>query len=135
MIPPTSLHAAPTNHCWQALLASLFPPPAGSAVAPAALLRLAQRVAADQLLYAPLNNAATILFVALVADRRSWPAARSKLVAELPGVQRRGWRLWPLVQLFNQSLVPLEVRGQMGRCAGHWLGCSVAGMAGGVLWV
>lgn len=84
-------------------------------------MRLAQRVAADQLLYAPLNNAATILYVALAADRRSWPAARAKLAAELPGVQRRGWRLWPFVQLINQSLVPLEV--------GAWEGGGLAATA------
>lgn len=103
----------PTNHTWQALLVSLFPPPSrgldGSTSWVLWLVRLGQRVAADQLLYDPLNNGLMILYVALVADRRPWAAAKSKLVAELPGVQRRGWRLWPAVQLVNQSLVPLEV--------------------------
>lgn len=51
-----------------------------------------------------------ILYVSLVADRRGWRAARAKVVSELPGVQRRGWRVWPVLQLVNQSVVPLEVR-------------------------
>ncbi|PRW20491.1 peroxisomal membrane PMP22 [Chlorella sorokiniana] len=104
----------PTNHAWQALLVSFFPPPSpgldGSTSWVLALVRLSQRVAADQLLYAPLNNGLMILYVGLVADQRPLAAARAKLVAELPGVQRRGWRLWPAVQLVNQSLVPLELR-------------------------
>lgn len=99
----------PANHFWTALLVALFPPPPPGAGVPAALLKLAQRVGADQLLYAPLNNGLTICFVGLVADRRPWAAVRDKVAAELPGVQRRGWRIWPLVQLVNQSVVPLEV--------------------------
>ena len=118
--PPTRLPlpAGPSNHFWQGLLVSLFPPAAAAAAAAApgawrflgGALRLLQRVGLDQLLYAPLNNCLMILYVSLVADQRSWPAARAKLVAELPAVQRRGWRVWPAVQLINQSLVPLEVR-------------------------
>lgn len=107
------LWSGPTNHAWQSLLVSLFPPPSpgldGATSPVLSLVRLAQRVAADQLLYAPLNNALMILWVSLVADRRPLAAAKAKLVAELPGVQRRGWRVWPAVQLVNQSLVPLEV--------------------------
>ena len=61
-----------------------------------------------------------ILWVATVADRRPWAAATAKVAAELPAVQRRGWRWWPAVQLINQSLVPLEVRlGVLGFACAH----------------
>ena len=86
---------------------SLFPPPPpGSWLSGT---RLLQRVVLDQLAYAPLNNCLMILYVAMVADQRSWAAARAKALSELPAVQRRGWRVWPAVQLVNQSVVPLEV--------------------------
>ena len=113
--PPTRLSAGPSNHFWQGLLVSLFPPAASAAGSSTrrcldAALRLLQRVGLDQLLYAPVNNCLMFLYVSVVADQRSWATARAKLVAELPAVQRRGWRVWPAVQLINQSLVPLEVR-------------------------
>lgn len=57
-----------------------------------------------------MNNCLMILYVALVADQQGWRASRAKVVSELPGVQRRGWRVWPIVQLVNLSVVPLEVR-------------------------
>jgi hypothetical protein len=111
---PTRLPTGPSNHFWQGLLVSLFPPASSTGPGawrfPGGALRLLQRVGLDQLLYAPLNNCLMILYVSLVADQRSWAAAQAKLVAELPAVQRRGWRVWPAVQLINQSLVPLEVR-------------------------
>ena len=117
------LFYGPTNHAWQSLLVSLFPPPSprldGGTSWVLALVRLTQRVAADQLLYAPLNNGLMILYVSIVADRRPLAAARAKLVAELPAVQRRGWRLWPAVQLVNQSLVPVEVRLLVWVCCLH----------------
>ncbi|KAL4449010.1 hypothetical protein ABPG77_007727 [Micractinium sp. CCAP 211/92] len=101
----------PSNHAWQGLLVRLFPPvPRGRGSAVGGLLRIAQRVGLDQLLYAPVNNCLMILYVSLVADRRGWRAARAKVVSELPGVQRRGWRVWPVLQLVNQSVVPLEFR-------------------------
>ena len=104
--------AGPSNHYWQTFLISHFPPPVPGArrAAVAATWHLLQRVTLDQLLYAPLNNLLMLLYVSLVADQRSWPAARARVAAELPTVQRRGWRLWPAVQLVNQSVVPLEVR-------------------------
>lgn len=101
----------PSNHAWQGLLVRLFPPmPRGRGSTLGGLLRLAQRVGLDQLLYAPVNNCLMILYVALVADQQGWRASRAKVVSELPGVQRRGWRVWPIVQLVNLSVVPLELR-------------------------
>ncbi|PSC69130.1 Peroxisomal membrane PMP22 isoform A [Micractinium conductrix] len=99
----------PSNHAWQAVLTRLFPPPATRS-ALHATWRLLQRVGLDQLVYAPVNNCLMIFYVALVADQRGFAAARAKAVAELPGVQARGWRVWPLIQLVNQSLIPLELR-------------------------
>ena len=115
-----------------------FPPPLGPGGARGAtsnggglltapLLQLLKRVAADQLAYAPLNNCLTIAYVALAADGRGWAAARAKVVAELPRVQRRGWRLWPAVQLVNQSVVPLEVR--PGCTGGCWAGARLLSCA------
>lgn len=53
--PPPSLPAGPSNHAWQGLLVRLFPPvPRGRGSAVGGLLRVAQRVGLDQLLYVRL---------------------------------------------------------------------------------
>lgn len=103
------LFYGPSNHVWQRVLVHVFHS-GGAGGLLQALKAAAQRVALDQLTYAPLNNSLMIAYVALVADRLGWAAARDKVRRELPGVQARGWRFWPLVQAVNQSLVPLRVR-------------------------
>ncbi|EFN52471.1 hypothetical protein CHLNCDRAFT_13495, partial [Chlorella variabilis] len=98
----------PSNHIWQRLLVRIF-----RSFQPGLLQHVqvvAQRVALDQLTYAPVNNTLMITYVALVADRLGWAAARAKVRAELPAVQLRGWRFWPCIQAVNQFLVPLRFR-------------------------
>lgn len=99
--------SGPSNHIWQRLLVRIF-----RSFQPGLLQHVqvvAQRVALDQLTYAPVNNTLMITYVALVADRLGWAAARAKVRAELPAVQLRGWRFWPCIQAVNQFLVPLRV--------------------------
>jgi peroxisomal membrane protein 2 len=105
------LFYGPSNHAWQRLLVHLFHGGSGGGGGLFHTLKAAaQRVALDQLTFAPLNNSLMIAYVAVVADRLGWAAARDKVRRELPGVQARGWRFWPAVQAVNQTAVPLRVR-------------------------
>jgi hypothetical protein len=102
-------HAGPSNHLWHGLLTELFnqSSPGQGLLSKAHVV--AQRVALDQLTYAPCNNSLMIFYIAAVADRLGWKAALAKVQSELPAVQWRGWRFWPVVQSINQFFVPLRV--------------------------
>ncbi|KAI3430386.1 hypothetical protein D9Q98_004981 [Chlorella vulgaris] len=100
----------PSNHLWHGLLTELFnqSSPGQGLLSKAHVV--AQRVALDQLTYAPCNNSLMIFYIAAVADRLGLKAALAKVQSELLAVQLRGWRFWPVVQSINQFFVPLRFR-------------------------
>jgi peroxisomal membrane protein 2 len=66
-------------------------------------------VLTDQLVYGPLQNALFISFLAAVVEGRSGASTLARLRGELPAVQSRGWRFWPVVSFVNQEFIPLKV--------------------------
>lgn len=93
----------PSNHYWQMALERIFPNRKDQ-------LRPVKKVTLDQLTYGPLNNILFMTYISMVVEGRSWTATRTKVRNEYPGVQSKGWRLWPVAQFVNQSFVPLEFR-------------------------
>lgn len=63
----------------------------------------------DQLVYGPLQNALFISFLAAVVEGRGAAATLARLRGDLPSVQSRGWRFWPVVSFVNQEFIPLKV--------------------------
>jgi peroxisomal membrane protein 2 len=68
-----------------------------------------KKVLVDQLTYGPLQNALFMAFLATAIEGRSWPTVQARLVAELPAVQARAWRVWPVASFISQELIPLKV--------------------------
>lgn len=95
--------AGPASHYWQQILESLFPNKKDP-------LRSGKKVLLDQLTYGPLQNILFMSYIAYVVEGRSWGATMAKLRADLPMVQSRGWRVWPVASWVNQEFVPLKLR-------------------------
>ncbi|KAK9909772.1 hypothetical protein WJX75_007242 [Coccomyxa subellipsoidea] len=95
--------SGPANHYWQAFLERLFRGKRDAAT-------LCKKVLLDQLSYGPLNNVLLMSYITLIVEGRSWDFTRTKLFNDFAGVQKNGWRLWPLASFINYRFVPLRLR-------------------------
>jgi hypothetical protein len=103
------LWTGPSNHFWQLLLESIFPSTQAQD-SDKISWRPAKKVLLDQLTYGPLNNILFMMFMAKLIEGRSWKTTLSKIKADYPAIQLRGWRFWPVAQFVNQTVVPLQLR-------------------------
>jgi len=78
---------------------------------------VAEKVAADQLLYGPLCNILAISYISLVIDGRSLEATKQKLERDYVGIQLNAWKLWPVASVINQSgYIPVKLRPLFTNC-------------------
>lgn len=70
----------------------------------------AQKVLVDQVTYGPVNNIMMMSYIALVVDQTTVQAALSRVKCNYPGVQLKGWQVWPVASLVNYRFVPLKLR-------------------------
>ncbi|BDA42748.1 Peroxisomal membrane protein PMP22 [Coccomyxa sp. Obi] len=95
--------SGPANHYWQAFLERVFRGKRDAAT-------LCKKVLLDQLTYGPFNNILFMSYIALIVEGRSWEFTQAKLFRDFAGIQKNGWRLWPLASLINYAYVPLRLR-------------------------
>jgi len=106
---------APATKRWFELLESWFPSPlpdpSSGAVSGSASFAVAmQRMLADQLLYSVCVLCSLFLWSGAWESGFDVGHMGRKLSANLWPSLRANWRLWPAVQLINQSIVPLNMR-------------------------
>ncbi|KAJ2156071.1 hypothetical protein GGF46_005430 [Coemansia sp. RSA 552] len=93
---------APIFHKWYLLLSRTFPLPTGKTGFAKAV---AKRVAADQLVYAPMGIA--VFYVAMnFMEGRGWQSAKARLREYYAPTLLANYGVWPLVQAVNFGYVP-----------------------------
>jgi len=92
---------APLTSRWFVLLETIFP---GDSLQVGF-----QRMACDQLFYAPFIIGASLYWVS-VCENWSVSEAFAKVRADLFPTLKMNWMIWPAVQFFNMSMVPVDLR-------------------------
>ncbi|CAK0760882.1 hypothetical protein CVIRNUC_002809 [Coccomyxa viridis] len=95
--------SGPSMHFWQQLQERIFKGRRDTAT-------LIKRVLLDQLTFGPLSNAVFMSYIALVVEGRSFDFTKAKLYTDFSGVQKNGWRLWPLASWVTYQYIPLRLR-------------------------
>lgn len=97
------LWGGPSMHFWQRFMEKKFHGKKN-------LSTTAQKVLVDQVTYGPVNNIMMMSYIALVVDQTTVQAALSRVKCNYPGVQLKGWQVWPVASLVNYRFVPLKLR-------------------------
>ncbi|CAL5219508.1 g1351 [Coccomyxa viridis] len=95
--------SGPSLHYWQQLQERIFKGKRDP-------VSLVKRVLLDQLTFGPFCNALFMSYIAMVVEGRSWDFTKAKLYTDFSGVQKNGWRLWPLASWITYQYIPLRLR-------------------------
>jgi peroxisomal membrane protein 2 len=102
--------SGPSAHYWQSFLQRAVPPPPAGASPERAAATLLKKVALDQFTYGPVCNLVFMAYTTLFVAGSGVSELGRRVRRDFAGVQRNGWRVWPLASAINLRFVPLEYR-------------------------
>jgi len=95
---------APVQYKWFGLLGKVFPVPTNGAGATTAVLK---RVAADQLVFAPISLSVFFTYITVTEGGGKRAVIKKLQDLYIPSL-KANYLLWPLVQIINFRLMPLQ---------------------------
>ncbi|GAQ86036.1 Mpv17 / PMP22 family domain containing protein [Klebsormidium nitens] len=93
----------PTYHFFHKIMDRVF----GAKTDPSTVI---QKVVVEQLTFGVMYNLAILTYRAYVVEGLTWAATKAKVRRDYWGVQKQGWKLWPLVAFINYSFLPPQLR-------------------------
>ena len=110
-----SILVGPTLHVWFGTLFRMFPPPAAAASSGlAGMMPGLKRLAADQLVFAPIFNPVFITFIFALEGRIA--EVPSTLKNEWVNMTVSNWGLWAPAQFVNFNFVPVKYQVLFANC-------------------
>lgn len=67
------------------------------------------KVLADQLIWAPVNLLTFLIYTVLIKNIHNIEGVKLKIKSEYLNLMKTNYIIWPIAQLFNFAIVPIEI--------------------------